>query len=276
MEVGQQSKSIGFIVQARMQSERLPGKVMLPLPFPDGKPILSHIVEALKQSTGTIIVATSDKKENNLIEDFCTENNITCYRGSETDVLSRFAEIQLIYNFDHIIRFTADNPIIDRLFLNKTLTFHIEEQNDYTYSTGLPLGMNFEIIKGTALLDSINYTVSESDKEHVTSAIRRESFFKKGNYNTKLNLEHVRLTVDTPSDLLVAGTILRLGECLNLSDSNLINKIATDYSWLLNANKHIFQKNNNLDKHTELKNALNLLNELEYYHVASIIKKETL
>src|SRR5690606_35423026 len=135
-------------------SQRLQGKVLMPLPFPDGKPILTHIVDVLEPLEGDIIVATSRNKENDKIETFCQTNGIGCLRGDEDNVLSRFLAIQEVYAFSHIVRLTADNPFIDSTVIQDVIDFHIAEDNDYTCSKGLPLGMNIEVFKGSAIADS--------------------------------------------------------------------------------------------------------------------------
>src|SRR5690606_20705900 len=83
---------IGYIIQARMKSERLPGKVLLPLPLPDGEPLLGHIVRNIHHLDGVVVVATSLNKENDDIEGFCLNNKVICYRGDEDHVLSRFLD----------------------------------------------------------------------------------------------------------------------------------------------------------------------------------------
>jgi spore coat polysaccharide biosynthesis protein SpsF len=109
------NKKVAFIIQARMQSTRLPGKILMPLPVGSNVPLLGRIVETLKISNTnhSIIVATSTNPENNLLETFCKENNVACFRGSEDDVLSRFIDIVKNTDYDLIVRLTADNPFVD-------------------------------------------------------------------------------------------------------------------------------------------------------------------
>ena len=103
---------IGAIIQARMGSSRLPGKVLTPLL---DKPLLLHIVESLKKSKKIekIVVATTNLSQDQAIEDFCQKNNIDCYRGSEENVLLRFIDAAKTFQIKEVVRVCADSPLID-------------------------------------------------------------------------------------------------------------------------------------------------------------------
>ncbi|MCE2732408.1 MAG: cytidylyltransferase domain-containing protein [Chryseotalea sp.] len=268
MEVGQlDNKKIGCIIQARMSSTRLPGKVLLPIPFPDGKPLLGLILDNLADvfKEEQIIVASSSDKENDVIQEYCEKRNIKCYRGSEHNVLSRFVALQNEFNFEHIFRFTADNPIIDIKILLEFLKWHIKESNDYSTSMGLPLGMNFEVFKGVALLESVKHADSDFDKEHVTPALKRENCFKKGYFKTEFDYtSKIRLTVDTVEDILLISTYRKLSLITNLSGMNLVNYTLSSYPWLNEINKQLIQKNSCSEEKDEIQNAISILRQLEY------------
>src|SRR6202042_2477938 len=101
---------------------------------------------------GEVIVATSTNIENDILFNYCRENAIKCYRGDEENVLSRFIQIVKQQQFDVVVRLTSDNPLTDISLLDKAILYHIKNDNDYTKSEDLPLGMNFEIISPKALL----------------------------------------------------------------------------------------------------------------------------
>ena len=103
---------IGAIIQARMGSTRLPGKVLKNV---GEKPLLLYMIERVRKSKklDKVIVATSILEKDNVIEDFCKENNIDYFRGSESDVLQRYYECAKSYSLDIIVRLTADCPLID-------------------------------------------------------------------------------------------------------------------------------------------------------------------
>ena len=101
-----------FIVQARMGSTRLPQKVLRP--FYEGKCILELLISKLNQIANTkIIIATSLNAENNIIEQFCKEHSVICFRGEENDVLKGFVDAANAYGIDHIIRVCSDNPFLE-------------------------------------------------------------------------------------------------------------------------------------------------------------------
>ncbi len=232
---------IGFIIQARMQSTRLPGKVLMPLPFLSGKPILGHIVDALKPLGAKIIVATSELPENSQIVSFCKLHDVECFLGDENDVLSRFLDIQKENQFEYIFRFTADNPLID---IEKLLIFFkrfVNEDLDYAYSKGMPLGMNFELFKGKTLLLSEIMALTDSDREHVTPAIRRSKNFKTTEIRLE-NQEHFRMTVDTPIDFAFMNMIFQYRNESALEGVSLVKEFSKNYPWLNGLNSHIEQK----------------------------------
>tara|TARA_B100001250_G_C19751740_1_gene768069 strand:+ start:460 stop:1299 length:840 start_codon:yes stop_codon:yes gene_type:complete len=111
------SKAAIAIIQARMSSTRLPGKVMLPL---NNKPLIQHIVDRLMlcKEVGHIVIATSDMKDDDEIYKYCKNNNIDCYRGSLANVLSRFVGILKNYKYEFCVRITGDCPLIHPPFID--------------------------------------------------------------------------------------------------------------------------------------------------------------
>jgi spore coat polysaccharide biosynthesis protein SpsF len=109
------------IIQARMSSSRLPGKVLMPLA---GKPMLWHIVERARaaRNVGEVIVATSIESTDDAIQTFCYEALIPCFRGSLTNVLSRYLEILKLKPYEYFVRVTGDCPLIDPHFIDLQIT----------------------------------------------------------------------------------------------------------------------------------------------------------
>jgi len=247
MEVGLRSKvKIGFVIQARMRSERLPGKVLMPIPIANGKPIIQWIVDELGKCSlkNQIIIVTSTNAENDVLYEYCLANSIRCYRGYEDDVLSRFIEIAKINNFDVVVRLTGDNPIIDISLLEKTIEYHLLNNNEYSYTNGLPLGMNFEIISRDVLLSLEGTPMTYEEKEHVTLFIRKSDKFRKGGITLADNiaLRNIRLTVDYPSDYLVVSQIAVFCDSYSSDKLSGIEKILTDYPWIFAQNNKNIQK----------------------------------
>ena len=200
---------VGAIIQARLGSERLPNKALLPLPFSGGPSILEHVVFRAKAATGIdeVIVATTEKVTDNAISDFCGQNDIIYYRGSENDVLDRFYKAAVHSNLDVIIRLTADNPFISPETIEKAVQQHVAAGVDYTITEGLPLGTNIEVISFTGLERAANVATELADREHVTPYIRRENNFKKQTVSFDSPIRDLRLTVDYPSDYALASLI---------------------------------------------------------------------
>src|SRR5438132_7244820 len=103
---------IGAVVQARMGSTRLPGKVLLPIA---GRPLLDHVVGRLSQLRNKVlaVVATTDTSTDDVISERCGYLGVECFRGSEHDVLDRYVACARAYGLDHVVRLTADNPFTD-------------------------------------------------------------------------------------------------------------------------------------------------------------------
>ena len=116
--VTQSSKPLVAIVQARMSSSRLPGKVLFPL---SGLPMVHQIHNALLRSKfiDTIVIATSDETSDDILFQYCVDNGLNVFRGSLEDVLGRFLEITRIHNSDYFVRVTADCPLICVEYIDK-------------------------------------------------------------------------------------------------------------------------------------------------------------
>lgn len=276
MEVGLLGKNIGAIIQVRIQSTRLPGKVLLPLPFLNGKPLIELIIESLKKSTlvNRIIIATSNNKENDIIETIAVENKVEIFRGSETDVLDRFVNVISLYNLDTVVRITGDNPILDHELMDQLITYHLSKKNDYTCSTNLPLGMNFEIINAPKLTE-INTCddISADDKEHVTLY-----FSRSGNYKTELKslwpvslTDKIRTTIDYPVDYAAMAIVASIAISEKKSGMELIEWIDKNYSWIWKINLNAFQKQSFVSLEDEKFKALELLETLGFTNVAEIV-----
>lgn len=234
---------IGAIIQARLGSIRLPNKVFMPI-GEAGRTIISQVIFQLKrlEIIDKVVVATSVSKINDSLEKYVKELNIDCYRGDEDDVLSRFSNVIESNNFDYVLRFTSDNPVVDLHYLEKFIKNGITKQLDYSCSKNLPLGCNFEMIRSSLLLEANIKSINIYDKEHVTpfikrSAIKKEFFdFEKKDIYNKL-----RLTIDYPTDysfIYLVSHMLK-GKELNIEN---IETLIKNNSWLLSINETNFQK----------------------------------
>lgn len=189
------------IVQARMSSTRLPGKVLKLLA---GKPVLDHVVRRVQQckNISKVVVATSIDESDTLIQSWCEENNIICYRGSLNDVLDRFYQAAKIYNAKNILRITADCPVIDYTILDEVIERH--QQGDYDYyglKGDFPDGLDCTVLSYKALSTAWFNAKLYSEREHVGPYIEKHpELFKLGGYEKFKNLSHLRWTLDEPND----------------------------------------------------------------------------
>lgn len=208
------------IVQARMGSARLPGKVAEEI---EGKPMLAHLIERLKYSKKIeqIIIATSTKEIDNPVSYIAKANGVICYRGSETDVLSRYLEAGERYKADIIVRITGDCPFIDPVTLDKLIQAYLDSNLDYmrlnVEEDGYPRGLDAEIFSYETLkkVDELLQDEGEGDlslcREHVTLYIyRHPDIFKIGRYNPPADLRrNYRLCVDEEADLQLIREIYK-------------------------------------------------------------------
>jgi spore coat polysaccharide biosynthesis protein SpsF len=265
-----------FIIQARMNSTRLPGKVLMPIPLINGKPIIQWIVDELKKSklSFKIIVASSNNSENDVLENYCMENSINFFRGDENDVLSRFIKIAKMENPDIIVRLTGDNPIIDISLLQNVITHHVVNQNDYTTTECLPIGMNMEVVSPTALISLENVETTDSEKEHVTLYFKNSEIFKKQVIKLVEDIDYskLRLTVDYLSDYLVVSQLLAISLASEVFGFDLVKIVYEKYYWLFQVNKDNIQKKTPADLLEEFDMAVNTLEQNQLLNAAVFLK----
>ena len=203
------------IIQARMQSSRLPGKVLLEL---NGKPVLGNIFDRVSKckNINNIVIATSIEKSDDEIEAFCKKENIDCFRGSQNNVLERFYLCSFKYGADVIVRLTGDNALVDPDILNEGLGYFYDVFPDYLfYKRRLPLGMAVEIFRKEALEKAYYETDDIECKEHVTPYMRRNpQAFQTINYEdtTDMDYSDIRFTIDSELDFEFVGNLYR---CFN-------------------------------------------------------------
>lgn len=203
------------IIQARMGSTRLPGKVMMDL---CGIPVIEHVVNRLEKSNliDKIIIATSTDSNNQPIIDFCKSNQIAYFVGNEDDVLDRYYKAAIDNNLkddDIIIRITSDCPLIDPFVVDKVIEEHILNNNDYTTNVldcTYPDGLDCEVFNFSALKDTwINANLS-SQREHVTLYIRdNPDRFKLGNVKNEIDLSDLRWTLDEKEDFIFINEVYK-------------------------------------------------------------------
>lgn len=208
--MGRSGVTIGAVIQARMGSTRLPGKVLRPIAT---RPLLDHVVGRLfaLRNDVLLIVATTVEKNDDVILEHCGKLGVECFRGSEHDVLGRYVTCARAYDLDHVVRLTADNPFTDIEELDRLIDLHLAESNDYTHSFGvMPLGVGAEIFTRAALEQSGRDGHALNHREHVNEYVQENpSIFRIGQLDVPPNKNHpeISLTVDTEEDYIRACRI---------------------------------------------------------------------
>jgi spore coat polysaccharide biosynthesis protein SpsF len=161
------------IIQARLGSTRLPGKVLKKIL---GKTVLEHIIERLShaQRIDQIIIATSSFSENDQIADLAKQKGISCFRGDEDDVLNRFYQAALQYKGDIVVRITGDCPLVDPFVVDKIIDYHVSHGGDYTSNTiqrTFPRGIVAEVLTFDVLKRLCQMDLNPAYREHVTQYI---------------------------------------------------------------------------------------------------------
>lgn len=266
MEAGQSNKVIA-IIQARMQSTRLPGKVLLPMPFTGDTSLLGQIVNQLRKSkyNPVIIIATSTNKADDEIESFCESNQLLIQRGDEDNVHSRFFEILKSSEYHTAIRVTGDNPLIDVELLDFVLENHIETHAEYSYTTDLPVGMNFELFDVKSFHRMSKLELSDEDKEHVTLRFKSDNSFIKNFIKIDTGIQQkIRVTIDYPSDYLMLSSLFDLSLKYDVEPGmKLIHFVLHQYPWFFQVNEGNFQKKQFNSLEEEIDYSINLLNNLD-------------
>lgn len=268
---------IGAIIQARLGSTRLPNKVLLPLPFNSGISILEQVIMRAESSDklNAILVATSTNPADDLLANFLEQKNTVLTRGSEDDVLSRFYEAATLHELDVIIRLTADNPCLDPTIIREAIDQHLLLKNDYTRTTGLPVGMNIEVISFKALKTAFEEATNNHDREHVTSYLYANPEEFKIHYLPYAlpdkTFADFRLTVDYPSDYALANLILdHFGSGQMFTVKELYNFWLAN-KWLEEINKNNFQKRAYANPEDELTDAVKILKFYNFEEAAAIL-----
>lgn len=200
------------IIQARMSSTRLPGKILKEI---CGIPMLQIQIERLKRCMliDQIVIATTESQKDDVVIDLCNKLSISTFRGSESDVLSRYFKTATYYDSDVIIRFTSDCPLIDPKLVDDIIEFYCNHNEHYDYvSNGIiqtyPRGMDTEVFNYSVLKSAFESSKEKYEKEHVTPFIYDpKNGFKMYNFSSTINLNHYRLTVDTIEDFILVDKI---------------------------------------------------------------------
>lgn len=204
------------IIQARMNSSRLPGKVLLPL---CDATVLEFLYNRLSKSKliNNIIIATTENEIDNSIIDLCKEKTYPYFRGSEKNVISRYEKASKKFNSDIIVRITADCPFVDPDLVDDCINKLVINNLDYVSNCNnvkkqLPDGFDVEVFTKKALDKAIKLSISSAYKEHVTFAFFKTKIFKTSSVEYEHNFQDLRVTLDYEQDYEL---IYNVAECIS-------------------------------------------------------------
>ena len=204
--------TIGCIIQARMGSTRLPGKVLMDVT--KEKPVLYYVINQLKhcKSIEKIIVATTTLQEDDKIVQFCMDNKVSYFRGDSKNVLERHYRCAEKFSLSKIIRMPSDKPLLDPEVVDKIV--EVFNSNSYDYVTNFlpstfPGGTEVEVLSFDSLKKSWEHAALPSEKEHVTNYIyNNRNDFRIFNVVNSEDLSNFRWAVDRIEDLRLVREII--------------------------------------------------------------------
>lgn len=196
--------SVHAIIQARCGSTRFPAKVFADI---NGMPLIWHVVDRLRHAKkiDKIIIATTVSPKDDRIEEWCKENGVDFFRGSEENVLNRYYSASEAFPSDYVVRITADDPFKEPSVVDAVITKLIDEGYDHVTDNlppSFPEGLDCEAFTKKALDQSERDAETDFEREHVTQYIyHHPEIFKIGNVSCDRNLSHLRWTIDKEVDL---------------------------------------------------------------------------
>lgn len=236
-----------IIVQARMTSTRLPGKILKEVA---GKPLLEYQVERLKRVhlADDLVIATTINNTDNPVVALCEKLQVNFFRGSESDVLARYHGAAVQHNADAIVRVTSDCPLIDPAIIDKVIQTYRENHELYDYVSNTlertyPRGMDTEVFSRKALDTAYKQAVVPCDREHVTPFIIANNSTKRKNISHYEDQSRHRWTVDTYEDFELIKNILEkmYPAQQKFTMQDVLNCLQEYSAWVL-INAHVEQK----------------------------------
>lgn len=192
------------VLQARMGSSRLPGKVLMPVL---GEPMLLRQIERIRRCKhiDNLVVATSTSASDDALVELCHTRGIAVGRGSESDVLSRFIDVAAPFAPAAVVRLTGDCPLADPEVIDAVVALFKSKDLDYASNVEpatFPDGLDAEVIRWSVLAQANKDAVLPSHREHVTLYVRAQpEKFRAATHTRTPDLSHLRWTVDEPADL---------------------------------------------------------------------------
>lgn len=274
--------NIVCIIQARTTSSRLPNKVLLPLPYGSDNTVLEQVAKRVMKSKyiNKIVVATTTNETDNPIENLCQKLKISCSRGSEDNVLSRYYQAAKKNKADVIVRITSDCPCIDAEIIDKLIEKHLKEKNDFTSNNQIhtyPHGLDAEVVNFSVLEEAFFNAKEKYELEHVMPYIYKShpKKFKLGILEDKEYNHNIRITLDTKEDYILLCLVFDyLYYDNNDFHKNEIVNLFKNKPFLYNINNNIIQKKVCSDLNEEIKEGIRILKKQDLNKAAKILERE--
>lgn len=213
------------ILQARMSSSRLPGKVLKEL---CGKPMLVHQIARLTRakSIDRILIATSTDASDDKVDEVGRKIGVSVFRGNLSDVLDRYYQAAKLFSeVKHVVRVTGDCPLLDSQVLDDVVAMHLSGDYDYTSNTLAPTfpdGLDVEVMKIDVLRKAWEKASSQTEREHVSYYIyNHPEQFRLGSFKGKVDYSSLRWTVDEAEDFAFIEAVY----------TQLYPRYGNDFSW---------------------------------------------
>ena len=237
--MGAQRKRTVAVVQARMGSSRLPGKVLQDLA---GQPVLAFVLERVRRIAGVdeVAVATSTLATDDPVADLARRHGVRVVRGSELDVLDRYATAAAELEAELVVRVTADCPLVDPAVIDQLLAFRGAGELDYAaVLTGavpadgrrrFPDGLDTEVVRSSVLAEATREATAAYDREHVTPFVKaRPQRFRIGYLEAETDLGDERWTIDHAEDLaFVRAVVARLADPVGAGLADILAVLAAE------------------------------------------------
>jgi len=195
------------IIQARLSSSRLPGKVLKDL---GGRPMLAWTIARVRAASlaGKVAVATSTQTDDDAVAAFCAAEDTLCYRGPLDNVAERFANALRTEKVDAFMRITGDAPLVDPAIIDAAIRLWRAGEWDLVSNVldrSFPIGQSVEILRSEAFLSACDEMTESDDREHVTQFLHKNrSRYRTVNFSSGVDAAAVQLSVDTPEDFATA------------------------------------------------------------------------
>lgn len=234
---------LGAVVQARMGSSRLPGKVLKKVA---GRPLVDYLYTRLKECKPVdhIIFAITDQEKDDVLAEYLVSQNYAVFRGSENDVLERYFLAAQHFNLDHVMRITADCPLIDPVICAHLIEIYYKEHADYAFlSPQYAEGLDAEVMSFDTLEKAYHKATLLSEREHVTQYIHNHrNLFKRIEVPNSCDDGHYRITVDEEEDFDVVKTIINHFEDQDVFPNfAMIKQFLDDHPDVMRRNAHIIR-----------------------------------